>query len=520
MPDPVPAEPPHLSPADFRALLHRAADFAADYYDRLASGDPALPVLSAAKPGDVLRALPEHPPERPADPASEWDALFRDLNEIILPNLTHWQHPGFFAYFPCNASGPAIVGSLLSAALNVNGMLWATSPAATELEARVLDWMAELLGLPRRFRSASGEGGGCIQGTASESALVAMIAARQRARERHRREPDARTTDPATPDAPVDHRLVAYASTQAHSSITKAAMILGLAASPTDRRRLRLLPTGPDHAMDPAALERAVREDLAAGLVPFFVAATVGTTGSTAVDPLPAIAEVVRRLAPGCWIHIDAAFAGAACVCPEHRWMLDGIEHADSLCMNPHKWLLTNFDCDLFWTADRRSLTAALSITPEYLRNAASEAGGVIDYRDWQIPLGRSFRSLKLWLVLRHYGAEGLRAHIRHHVRLAERFESWVRADGRFEITAPRTTSLVCFRLRPLPGEAPAETDARNRRLMEAVNATGHTYLTHAALPDPAHPAGASVTLRLAIGGALTREEHVRRAWEALRALA
>jgi aromatic-L-amino-acid decarboxylase len=465
-----------MSPDQFRELGRRMVDWIADYMERVES----LLVLSRATPGEVGAALPAAAPER----GEPWDAIFGDLERIIVPGLTHWQSPNFFAYFPCNASGPGILGELLSAGLNVNGMMWATSPAATELETRMLDWMARAMALPEKFVSTSANGGGCIQGTASESTLIAMIAARAR----------------AGPGAD----LVAYASAHAHSSIVKAAMILGIARGPEDRERVRLIEVDGSYRTRPEALEGAIRADLEAGRTPFFVCATVGTTSTTSVDPLDEIGGVLARagLAGRTWLHVDAAHAGPAMLCEEFRWMFRGVEHADSVCMNPHKWMLTNFDCDLFWTSDREALVSALSITPEYLRNAASESGAVIDYRDWQIPLGRRFRALKLWFVLRHYGLEGLRAHLREHVRLAAMLERWVAADARFELAAPRTLNLVCFRLR---GEGAGAEDA-NRRLMEALNASGRMYLTHTVL-------NGRTVLRVAIGASGTQERHVADAW-------
>ncbi len=476
---------PHLSPDEFRALGHRAVDWIADYLRRVES----LPVLSRAKPGEVAARLPLHPPERGLGPPADrsWKTVFADLDRIILPGLTHWQSPNFYGFFPCNASGPGIIGEILSAGLNVNGMLWAASPAATELETRVMDWLAEMLDLPMAFRS-SGPGGGAIQGTASESTLIALIAARERVLR-------------LTPDAD----LVAYASEQAHSSVVKAAMIAGLARGPEDRSHLRLIETDRDFAMNPDALGAAIRADLAAGRTPVFVCATVGTTSSTAVDPVLRMADAMKAASGASrlpWLHVDAAHSGCACVCPEFRAMLAGVDRADSFCFNPHKWLLTNFDCDCFWTRDRAALISALSITPEYLRNAASEAGAVIDYRDWQIPLGRRFRALKLWLVIRHYGVEGLRAHIREHIRLAALLESLVASDSRFELVAPRTVNLVCFRRRG--------PDAPNRTLLEAVNRDGRAFLTHTVL-------GGRFVLRMAVGGTSTRERHVRETWDLIR---
>lgn len=493
MPGPVPA--PHMTPDQFRDLGHRMVDWIALYMERLDS----LPVAPRVQPGDILAELPVHPPASTRSPADAWNDIFADIDRVILPGLTHWQSPGFFGYFPCNASGPAILGELLSAGLNINAMLWATSPAATELEIRMLDWMAEMLALPPAFHSSSQTGGGAIQGTASESTLIALLAARQRVR--------ARTGSP-------DERLTLYTSRHAHSSVIKAAMVAGLARSPSDHAHLRLIETDDTFAMRPDCLAEAIRADAAAGLTPFFICATVGTTSTTAIDPLPrivaALAHTPFRAGHG-WLHVDAAHAAAACICPEHRWMLEGIEHADSLCFNPHKWLLTNFDCDCFWTTDRRAIIDALSIAPEYLRNAASESGAVIDYRDWQIPLGRGFRALKLWMVIRHYGVEGLQAHIREHLRLAALFENLVRDDERFEIVAPRTVNLVCFRLRGSSDEA----DQRNRALLDSLNASGRMFLTHTVLDMPGR--GRRFTLRMAIGSPATREHHIRAAWDLIR---
>ena len=484
-----------MGPGEFRELGHRMVDWIAGYMERVES----LPVVPRVRPGDLLAALPEHPPEGGLGEGG-WDPVFDDLERVILPGLVHWQSPRFFGYFPCNASGPAILGELLSAGLGVQGMLWATSPAATELEMRVLDWLGELIGLPADFRFGSAAGGGCIQGTASESALVAMVAARARVRER-------------LGDDARDRAFVAYASSEAHSSIVKAGMIAGICTSSDGDGRVRRIDVDRGLALRPDALESAIREDLDAGRVPFFVCATVGTTSTLAVDPLPAMAEVCRSTGiaeRGAWLHVDAAHAGAAAVCPEHRALLAGVEAADSVCFNPHKWLLTNFDCDCFWTRDREALTRALSVTPPYLANPSSEAGDVIDYRDWQVPLGRRFRALKLWFVLRHYGAEGLRAHIRRHIALAVLFERLVLEDERFELAAPRALNLVCFRLR-------AGDDA-NLRLLEALERSGEAYLTHTAVPDGR--GGSRRVLRMAVGAPSTEERHVRAAWQSIRSLA
>lgn len=439
---------------------------------------------SESKPGDVLAALPDLPPTDAAGDA-EWPAILDDVREIILPALTHWQSPGFFGYFPANSSWPAVLGDLLSTGLGVQGMLWQTSPAVTELETRMLDWMARLSGLPERFLSTGG-GGGVIQGTASEATLVAVVAARHRLRTQH---PEI---DPRT--------LVTYTSTQAHSSVLKATRIAGI-------EHLRLVPTGTDHALDPRALRSMIEQDIAEGLTPFYLCATSGTTSSGAFDPIDRIADARDDLAPNAWLHVDAAWAGSAAVCPEFRGFLDGLENADSYCTNPHKWLLTNFDCDLFYVADRSVLIDSLSVTPEYLRNTATDSGTVIDYRDWQVPLGRRFRALKLWFVMRHYGATGLQAHVRQHVRWAQWLEQQILADDRFELAAPRSLSLVCLRLA-------GDRDTDTRALLESANATGKVLLTHTTLPDA--EGRDRYTIRVAIGGTYTTHEAVEALWKLL----
>ena len=449
-------------------------DWIAAYMERV--GD--LPVRATVAPGQVSGWLPAAAPETP----DAWDDVFRDLDRIVVPGLTHWQSPRFFGYFPANSSGPAILGELLSAGLGVQGMLWSTSPACTEIETRTLDWLADLIGLPERFSSRRATGGGVIQGTASEAVLVSMVAARDRA---------LRAGASIT-------ALRAYTSSQAHSSIVKAAMVCGVTGA-----HVRLVPTDAGHRMDAAALGRAVRADREAGLVPFFVAATLGTTSSGAIDPLDAIVPIAG--ASGAWLHVDAAWAGSALVCPEHREMIRGVEHADAFNFNPHKWLLTNFDCSALYVADRKALIEALSITPEYLRNSASDAGAVIDYRDWQVPLGRRFRALKLWFVLRAYGAEGLREHITRGVGHAALFESLVTAGGVFEVACERSLTLVCI--------AHPRGDRVTRAVLERVNDSGEAFLTHTVLPGAS---GGRVVIRFAAGGVATHERDVRRAYAAL----
>jgi aromatic-L-amino-acid decarboxylase len=467
----------HMTPDEFRRRGREVVEWIARYLERVEE----LPVLSRVRPGDVRARLPAHPPGT----GEPFEAVMRDLDDVILPGITHWQSPGFFAYFPTGTSGPSILGELLSAGLGVQGMLWSTSPACTELEAHVLDWLVEMLALPAAFRS-DGAGGGVIQDTASSATLCALLAARERATGFTG---GARGTDP---------RLVAYGSGQAHSSLEKAVRIAGLG---TDR--LRLIDVDGRFAMRPEALERAMDEDRAAGRLPCFVLATVGTTSSNAFDPLGPIGAVARR--HGAWLHVDAAMSGTAALCPELRFIHDGLEGADSYCFNPHKWMFTSFDCDCFWVADRAALIRSLSVLPEYLRNQATESGAVIDYRDWQVPLGRRFRALKLWMVIRHYGVEGLRRHVRRQVALAQDLACRVAADPRFELAAPAPLNLVCFRVKG--------GDARNQALLDALNASGRLFLTHTKLDG-------KLTLRLCVGQAHTEERHVDEAWRRIAALA
>ena len=469
--DTIEATSYHMSPQEFRRHGHQVIDWIADYLENIES----FPVLSRAEPGQIRASLPPHAPEA-GEPFAD---LLADIDRVILPGVTHWQSPNFYAYFPCNASGPAILGDLLSSGLGVQGMLWATSPACTELESHVLDWLAEMLALPQEFFSTS-SGGGVIQDTASSASLCALLAARERA------------TKFLSNKQGCDGRLVAYTSSQAHSSIEKAVRIAGIGSE-----NLRLIEVDAQFAMRSDALALQIEKDRAAGKLPFFVCATVGTTSSNGMDPVADIGEICR--ANSLWLHVDAAMSGTAAVCPEFRFIHNGLDLADSYCFNPHKWMFTNFDCNCFYVADRKALIQALSVLPEYLRNKASETGAVIDYRDWQIPLGRRFRSLKLWFVIRHYGVAGLRHHVREHIRLAQEFTKWVHGDPRFEVAAPVPLNLVCFRLKA--------GDAANQSLMDRLNQSGDLYLTHTRLSD-------RLTLRLCVGQANTERRHVVKAWQ------
>ena len=461
----------HMTPEEFRQYGHAVVDWIADYQSRIES----LPVLSQVRPGQIRASLPVQPPAKGED----FEAVLRDIDRLILPGVTHWQSPNFFAYFPCNASGPGILGDLLSSGLGVQGMLWSTSPACTELETHVMDWLVGMLGLPDKFLSTSA-GGGVIQDTASSAVLCALLAARERA------------TGYTSNERGCDGKLVAYASTQTHSSLEKAAMISGIGTA-----NLRLTEVDEKFAMKSDALARQIETDRRAGLTPIFVCATIGTTSSNAMDPVSAIGEICRK--NSLWLHVDAAMSGTAMVCPEFRHFQSGVEFADSYNFNPHKWMGANFDCSCFWVADRKALIQTLSILPEYLRNQATESGAVIDYRDWHIQLGRRFRSLKLWLVIRHYGIEGLQHNVREHVRLAQTFADWVSSDGRFELAAPAPLNLVCFRYKA--------GDAANQTIMDRLNQSGDLFLTHTKL-------NGKLTPRLSIGQMNTKARHVKKAWE------
>lgn len=461
----------HMTAAQFRRHGHALVDWIADYHQRVES----FPVLSQVSPGQIRASLPAAAPLK----GEPFSAMLRDVDKKILPGITHWQSPNFYAYFPSNASGPSILGDLLSSGLAVQGMLWATSPACTELETHVLDWLVPMLGLPEGFLS-SRAGGGVIQDTASSSTLCALLAARERA------------TNFASNRKGCDGRLVAYTSTQAHSATEKAMKIAGLGS-----QNLRLIEVDEAFAMRPSALARQIEDDNSKGLVPCFVCATVGTTSSGAIDPVPAIGALCRQY--NLWLHVDAAMSGTAALCPEFRYIHAGVELADSYCFNPHKWMFTNFDCDCFYVADRKALIDTLSVLPEFLRNQATESGAVIDYRDWHVPLGRRFRALKLWFVIRHYGIEGLQHHIRAHVALARELAEWIKASPDFELAAPVPLNLVCFRHRA--------GDAFTQSLMDRLNRSGALYLTHTRLND-------RFTLRLCVGQTHTQRRHVLRAWQ------
>jgi aromatic-L-amino-acid decarboxylase len=464
-------------PADeFRAAMHRVADLVADYLEGV--GD--RPVLPAVRPGEVRRALPASPPEE----AEPLDAVLDDYLRVIEPNLTHWNHPGFLAYFANTGSGPGILGETLAAALNVNAMLWRTAPAATELEERVCQWLGRMMELPADFQ-------GHINDTASSSSLVALAAARHRLPGL-----DVRVRGLAgRPDAPP---LTVYASDQAHSSIDKSAIVLGIG-----QENVRRIASDGDFRMSVPALAEAIAADRAAGKLPMAVVATVGTTSTTSVDPVSAIADLCAR--EGVWLHVDAAYAGSAAIVPELRALMPGIERGDSLVVNPHKWLFTPVDCSVLFVRDPALLRAAFSLVPEYLRTA--EDSEVTNLMDYGFQLGRRFRALKLWMVIRTFGVEGLRERIRLHCALARELADRIAADPHFELAAPAPFSTVCFRARE--DGPPAAQDRFNERLLARVNAAGPFFLSHTVL-------GGRYTLRVAIGNLRTEREHLDALWDLL----
>jgi aromatic-L-amino-acid decarboxylase len=461
-----------MDPETFRREAHRLADWVADYL-----ADPTrYPVLSRVRPGDVRCALPDAPPQH----GESFDAIFSDFERTILPGITHWNHPGFFAYFAITGSAPGVLAEFLSAALNVQAMLWRTSPAATELEEVVLDWLRQLLGLPGVFD-------GVIYDTASVSTLHALAAAREAAVANVRTLGLAGRSDLAPPRV--------YCSEQAHSSVDKALILLGLGHD-----ALRRVPADGEFRMRPDALAQAIADDRRAGLVPVAVIATIGTTSSTSVDPLPDIAAICREHRT--WLHVDAAYAGVAAMVPGYEWILRGVDQADSLVVNPHKWLFTPFDLSVLYSRRMDVVRQAFALTPEYLKTSEGDAG-VRNLMDTGIQLGRRFRALKLWMVMRHFGADGLRERLAEHMRLAREFASWVDASNVFERAAPVPFSVVCFRLR---GKA---SDDRHQRVLDQVNASGEVFLSHTKLDD-------RYALRLAIGNLHTTARHTRRAWDLL----
>lgn len=457
---------------NFRRFGYEFVDWVADYFENVEK----YPVRAQVKPGDIKKSLPSAPPARGED----MEKIFQDFREIIIPGITHWQHPGWFAYFPSNNSPASVLAELLTAGIGAQCMVWQTSPAAEELEDVALDWLRQMIGLPEGMA-------GVIQDTASTSTLCALLAAREKA------------TDYRSNLTGLRIPLTVYASEETHSSIEKGVKIAGYG-----KDNLRLIPTDDSFAVIPAKLEEAILEDKKKGFFPACAVATIGTTSSGAVDPLAPVGDICRR--HGLWLHADAAYAGTAAVLPEKQWALKGVENADSFVMNPHKWMLTNFDCSAFYVKDSRSLVRTFEIHPEYLKTGADAV--VHNYRDWGIQLGRRFRALKLWFVLRSYGVEGIQAMVREHIRLARLFKEMAEAEKHFRVMAPVHFGLVTFRFDD--GRPEAELNAFNEKLLNRINARGEVFLTHTVLRG-------KYVIRLAVGQRTTEERHVRLAWDIVR---
>lgn len=455
----------------FRTEGHKLIDWMADYLEDVRH----FPVKSTVNPGEIIARIPSAPPAE----GTSFHDIFADFQKDILPGVTHWQHPSFFAYFPANSSAPSVLAEMLTATLGAQCMLWQTSPAAAELEERMMQWLGQMIGLPAGFE-------GVIQDTASTATLCAMLTAREK-------RSNYRINDCGF----SDQKFVLYCSTETHSSIEKGVKIAGFG-----RQNLRQIAVDDKFAMIPSELEKAILQDKAAGLTPLCVIATIGTTGSTAIDPIKQIADICVQQA--IWLHVDAAFAGTALLLPEMRWMSEGLELADSFVFNPHKWMLTNFDCSAYFVRDKEALIRTFEILPEYLKTA--EADRVNNYRDWGIPLGRRFRALKLWFVIRSYGVEGLRRIIRDHIALSRWVVEQIKNSDDFELLAPAPLSLVCFRYRPRGIDDQAALNQLNERLLATLNATGKLYMTHTKLRG-------NYTLRMVTAQTQVTREDVEAAW-------
>jgi len=459
----------HMTPEEFRRNGYAAVDWVVNYLETV----DEHPVYGKTQPGDIAAAMPEHAPEQ----GEPFENLLADLDSIVVPGITHWQSPHWYAYFPANSSPPSILAELVSAGLGVQGMMWSTSPAATEIENVVLDWLVDLMGLPQPWKT-SNVGGGVIQMSASDSTHAVLVVAREK-----------------TEQAPVSD-MVVYVSDQAHSSNEKGCTI-------ADIGHCRKIAVDDKFGMDAAVLEATIEADMAAGLTPICIVSCVGTTATTAVDPIDAVSRIAKRF--NVWHHVDAAYAGSAMICEEFRHHQPALELVDSYTFNPHKWLMVNFDCSVLWVADRAPLVETMGIGPLYLRNTASDTGEVIDYRDWHVPLGRRFRALKLWWVIRSYGASGLRSFIREHVRLADELALRIEGDDRFAVIAPHPFGLVCFTV--------AEGNEATARLAATLNESGEVAVTPSSIDD-------TTFIRVAIGQTYTRQEHVDFLWDLIDRLA
>ena len=470
-----------MDPESFRVYGHEIVDWIADYLANAGT----YPVLAQTSPGDIRHALPDRPPDEP----EPMETILTDFERVVMPGITHWNSPGFLAYFGNTGSGPGILGEMLASALNNNAMLWRTSPAATELEQVTLDWLRQMLGLPHPLF-------GVINDTASSGVLYALAAAREAIPDLHIRQQGM----PGRADVP---RLRYYASREAHSSVEKAGIVLGVGQA-----GLRKIGVDSEFRMDVTLLEQAIQEDIATGWRPFAVVATVGTTSTTSIDPVPQIADICERY--GLWLHVDGAYGGSAAVDPAMRWVLAGCERADTIIVNPHKWLFTPMDCSVFFTRKPDVVKAAFSLIPEYLRNTESAGDEVPNLMDYGTSLGRRFRSLKLWMIMRYFGQEGLAARIREHNRLAQLVAGWIDESPDFERLAPTPFSTVCFRAHPKIMDDEEWLDALNERIMNRINAAGHFFLSHTKLHG-------KFTIRIAIGNLRTTEQDIRYVWGELK---
>jgi aromatic-L-amino-acid/L-tryptophan decarboxylase len=459
----------------FRKEAHKMVDWIADYY----AGIRQYPVKAIIAPGSVYSAIPQEPPVQP----EEMQDIFSDFEKIIMPGITHWQNPSFFAYFPANTSFPSLLAEMLSSALGAQCMKWETSPAATELEEAMMNWLKKMTGLPENFE-------GVIQDTASTSTLCAILTAREKS--------SGFRVNKGGYDGWTGMRV--YCSSEAHSSVEKAVKIAGIG-----KDNLVKIGTDANFAMDPNQLEEAVKKDLANGLKPVCVVSAMGTTGSAALDPLDIIGEICSRY--NLWLHVDAAYAGSALLLPEYRYLLKGIEYADSFVFNPHKWLFTNFDCSAYFVKDSETLVNTFKLVPEYLKSQLE--GHVNDYSNWGIQLGRRFRALKLWFVIRSFGVKGLQQKLRFHIALASELKAWIEAHKHFELLAPVAFSLVCFRFHPAGIDDETLLDNINEQLMLAVNATGKMYLSHTRL-------NGRFTLRMVTSQTNIDREDIQTAWDLL----
>jgi aromatic-L-amino-acid decarboxylase len=458
---------------EFKQHAYQVIDWIADYFDELEN----FPVKSQVKPGEISDQLPESAPRN----AESFDRIMKDLHEILLPGITHWQSPKFFAYFPANSSIPSLYAEMITAAIGAQCMKWETSPSAAELEERVMNWLRDAIGLPGFFQ-------GVIQDSASTATLVSLLTAREKYSNYEINESGFK----------VDDQFTVYCSEETHSSIERAVKVAGIG-----KKNLRKIPVDENFSMDAGELKKAIQDDLEAGNQPMAIVATIGTTGSTAIDPLDEIAAIKKEF--NLWLHVDAAYAGTALLLPEYRYMIRGIEEVDTFVFNPHKWMFTNFDCSAYYVKDKNALINTFQIVPEYLKTRSDSQ--VNNYSDWTIPLGRRFRALKLWFVMRYYGLEHLKEKLYAHIQMAHKLKAWVDNDADFEMVAPLTLNLVCFRYHPARIQSPEKLNELNEKLLHQVNATGKIYFTHTKLAG-------KYTLRMVVAQTDVELKHVEEGWQ------